>query len=650
MATGTDTAHQTLVACSNMGICNTSTGECRCREGYEGLACDRLACPVSSAKQVCSGHGMCKSMREAGSQVDHIQLRYTSTYSLWDADKIYGCLCDEGWTDYDCNTRTCAKGDDPLTTGQVNEVQAITCTCGTTCSGSFYLVYLDSASAAINYNDNAASVASKIGAMRRINKAVTVTFSSGTSICAAGGITTSITFTTNPGNLPLLQIKKSTLASTSGTDPTITIAETTAGTRDNVACSNRGNCKWTGVCKCIGDYDNSLYFDASDGTGATGSIPNCGYQSTSITSCPDLLDGSGVCSGKGVCSGATAYTCSCYAGYTGAACQYKTCPTGKAWFDEAAATDIGHIDGVECSNRGVCDRSAGTCTCQSGFTGSACERLSCNSSCNYRGKCLPMNALALQASSNGDLLNYKYGYPNDPASTTWDHDMIQGCSCDKYWYHGPLKWDISDFAGYDCSILTCPTGDDPLTTGGVYETQTLHCEASSGTFTLTFRQQTTSAIAFDATAATVKAAFSLLKTVRAVTVTYSAGTAACSTSGVDITIQFTQSLGDLPPLTIDTTNLFKSGAAAVTSVAETVKGTKENVECSNRGVCNRSTGRCECFTGFASSDGNGAKGLRADCGYQTQDATARYPSDTKFYTGKVSKPSTKNTVSGGAYS
>ena len=33
--------------------------------------------------------------------------------STWDADRLFGCLCDDGYQGYDCSQRTCPRGDDP---------------------------------------------------------------------------------------------------------------------------------------------------------------------------------------------------------------------------------------------------------------------------------------------------------------------------------------------------------------------------------------------------------------------------------------------------------------------------------------------------------------------------------------------------------
>ena len=47
---------------------------------------------------------------------------------------------------------------------------------------------------------------------------------------------------------------------------------------------------------------------------------------------------------------------------------------------------------------------------------------------------------------------------------------------------------------------------------------------------------------------------------------------------------------------------------------ETVKGTKENLECGRQGYCDHESGLCRCLKGFVGSDGDGNPGRRRDCG------------------------------------
>ena len=97
-------------------------------------------------------------------------------------------------------------------------------------------------------------------------------------------------------------------------------------------------------------------------------------------------------------------------------------------------------DYMECSNKGICDRSAGTCTCFDGYDGSACQRASCPSSsagvCSGHGTCATAKNIA--------RADYNNSY------NLWDEQTSMGCLCD-YGYEGP-----------DCSDAMCKVGVDPL--------------------------------------------------------------------------------------------------------------------------------------------------------------------------------------------
>ena len=136
-----DDAHY-KVECSNMGVCDKTKGECKCRTNFKGAACERMSCP--GGEPACSGHGTCYSQAQlAENSLIHSNFARTEiTYGkipnykyTWDYNKVWGCQCDQDYTGYDCSLRLCPKGDDPITGNgngpldpiQVKEIQTISC-------------------------------------------------------------------------------------------------------------------------------------------------------------------------------------------------------------------------------------------------------------------------------------------------------------------------------------------------------------------------------------------------------------------------------------------------------------------------------------------------------------------------------------------
>lgn len=176
------------------------------------------------------------------------------------------------------------------------------------------------------------------------------------------------------------------------------------------------------------------------------------------------------CNGHGVCNGASS-TCNCYEGYGAASditlyrapdCSSRTCPAGKAWADIPTSSTTAHAL-AECSSRGLCDRSSGTCKCFAGFGGDACQRMNCPNDCSGHGQCVSMSQMAEM--SDAFPLNNNTYYEGFEGSTTWDENMIFGCVCDSSWPVGlgPGQTQKAEWFGADCSLRHCPSGDDPDT-------------------------------------------------------------------------------------------------------------------------------------------------------------------------------------------
>jgi hypothetical protein len=125
-------------------------------------------------------------------------------------------------------------------------------------------------------------------------------------------------------------------------------------------------------------------------------------------------------------------TCICFQGFDGYDCSQRTCPWHSSWDSEDG---LMHLP-AECSGRGLCDRTLGTCKCFPGYEGHACQRMLCPNDCSRRGKCRLLSEMRVARTST----LYK---------SSWDDaNSIVGCVCD------------GGYTGADCSLRTCPFGDD----------------------------------------------------------------------------------------------------------------------------------------------------------------------------------------------
>ena len=201
---------------------------------------------------------------------------------------ILRCLCDEGWDGHACSLRMCPLGDDPGTTGQADEVQVIDCRCDTTCTGNIVLSFRNRHSSVISASASSSAVQTAIESIIGV-RSVTVSMTGGSALCGnSAAVSTAITFTHNPGDHPTMVISSNSLASSSGTAPTISVisgGSTSAnsvasvdGTRERIECSGRGTCdRATGMCSCKTGYSSS------NGAGAQGNTGDCSALTTPMT-------------------------------------------------------------------------------------------------------------------------------------------------------------------------------------------------------------------------------------------------------------------------------------------------------------------------------------------------------------------------------
>lgn len=300
-----EVAHDVYMECSNMGICDRRSGECSCRRGFEGAACERMSCPGRiSTSSDCSGRGRCISMRklalkhkdEYGSPTPVVYGSKAADPVTWDADMVQGCAPDTygsnnaeyfiktpsgpALTKYECpvgyNVRLLDQiyrnaVTDSLVSNYTNhrEVQAIYCEAY---SGYFRLGFRGATSQDIHFNATSLEVVKVLQAMPTVGE-VTVTYSEGQSaICAREdyGFVANVTFITELGRVPLMIVEENSLFGRPAAVLDITHAQV-GSSEALLECAGRGDCDFdSGLCRC---WERQ---GTSDGVGGFGDRGDCG--------------------------------------------------------------------------------------------------------------------------------------------------------------------------------------------------------------------------------------------------------------------------------------------------------------------------------------------------------------------------------------
>ena len=156
----------------------------------------------------------------------------------------------------------------------------------------------------------------------------------------------------------------------------------------------------------------------------------------------------GGCHGKGVCDYCSS-KCNCFAGYgrrddliqkghdIAPNCSQQVCPSGRAISDVPTGHNKAHAI-AECSNAGQCNRETGTCECFEPWTGAACDRMRCPNDCSGHGICMSMRAIVRLANLLGST-------------------HLSGVYYNKDIEYGALLQDENDYDGSDRDNITAYT-------------------------------------------------------------------------------------------------------------------------------------------------------------------------------------------------
>jgi hypothetical protein len=335
----------------------------------------------------CTGHGMCRTMREAGMSFNGMSLVNPHVYyDQWDADKMQGCLCDRGWEGYDCSYRSCPKGRDPYDENRVynkDESYMIKCTAD---EGYFALEVFGEITIPIKWDAgpeylrralrNLKSTTGDVFVYMQENNNGLATVCDGTA-----PVKTRFKFVNMPGKLAPIRIVKNL-----GTSRFATTALSLGGNNPVIAMVSEYSLACPVCTTCFGNihftYGDSVS-DAVDVTtaGAASAINTVLAALTDLTDAnwPDLSIQTSMNSANDkICEGTENYVeitlSSTFGNIAGLGLVDGVYKDNEAYVTKGFSnygmnltwtSPSGNGTLYECSNQGVCDRVQGTCMCDS---------------------------------------------------------------------------------------------------------------------------------------------------------------------------------------------------------------------------------------------------------------------------------------------
>ena len=258
---------------------------------------------------------------DAGSLYGAVSYEGVSTpfdYKLWDGNSRRACVCDAGFSGYDCSLRLCPRGDDPLTTAQYS--------CGGECKFAQQTVRFDAAGVT-----SAAATATQVKFALKHTHWDGQVYKTEDKIVSLGTAGSSATIITEHVKQSLLNLPNGAVS-----DIVVSCTETISGD----ACSASTA---TGL-----SFDVAITFRTPSGPQHQLSVVFADVTPGSATSYigyVSVIPASTVvgtrerveCSARGLCDYSSG-ECSCFAGYTGPSCSVQNAlATGKVYSRDAAA-------------------------------------------------------------------------------------------------------------------------------------------------------------------------------------------------------------------------------------------------------------------------------------------------------------------------